>query len=91
MDPRHCYITNDGEDEGYAVITTITTFSFNPLDIDGACYDEPASGMYASADALYLSEPRYDDSSGESTRIHKFSLQGARPDYVGSAEVPGAV
>ena len=92
VDPRNCYITNDRDDEGYAVITSITTFSLsNPLDIDGACYDEPASGMYASADALYLSEPRYNDSSGESTRIHKFSLQGARPDYLGSAEVPGAV
>ena len=92
VDPRHCYITNEGESEGYAVITSITTFSLaNPLDIDGACYDEPANGIYASADALYLSEPRYSDSSGESTRIHKFSLQRARPDYAGSAEVPGAV
>ena len=92
VDPRHCYITNDGQGDGYAVITSITTFSLtNPLDIDGACYDEPASGIYASADALYLSEPRYSDLAGESTRIHKFSLQGARPDYVGSAEVPGGV
>ena len=58
--PQHCYITSDGDGGGSAVITTITTFSLaNPLDIDGACYDEPASGIYASADALYLSEPRY--------------------------------
>ena len=91
VDPRNCYISNDGDAGGYAVVTSITTFSLaNPLDINGACYDEPASGIYASADALYLSEPRYSESSGESTRIHKFSLQGTRPDYVGSAEVPGA-
>ncbi len=92
VDPRHCYITNEGDGGGNAVITSITTISLaNPLDIDGACYDEPATGIYASADALYLSEPRYSQSSGDSTRIHKFSLQGTRPDYVGSAEVPGAM
>jgi hypothetical protein len=92
VDPRHCYISNDGEGGGYAVITSITTFSLrNPLDIDGVCYDEPASGIYATADALYLSEPNASVLSGESTRVHKFSLQGARPDYLGSAEVPGAL
>jgi hypothetical protein len=92
VDPTHCYITNDDDSSGHAVITTITTFSLaNPRDIDGTCYDEPASGIYASADALYLSEPRYSQLSQDSTRIHKFSLQGARPDYVGSAEVPGAI
>jgi beta propeller domain-containing protein len=92
VDPRRCYVTSDRRGEGHAVLTTITTFSLaNPLDIDGICYDEPANGVYASRDALYVSEPRYAAGYASSTRIHKFSLRGARPRYSGSVEVPGMV
>ena len=92
VDPRLCYVGNDGSSDGYPVITSISTFSLsNPLNIDGICYDEPADGVYASTDALYVSEPRISTSISASTRIHKFTLRGARPDYSGSVEVPGAV
>jgi hypothetical protein len=92
VDPRHCYVGNDGSSDGYPVITSISTFSLaNPLDIDGICYDEQADGVYASTDALYVSEPRISTSISARTRIHKFTLHGARPDYSGSVELPGAI
>ena len=74
------------------MLTSINTFSLsNPQLIDSICYDEPANGVYASREALYISEPRYSTGISTSTRIHKFSLRGARPEYTGSAEIPGAV
>ncbi len=92
VDPRRCFVGNDGSADGYPVITSISTFSLsNPLDIDGVCYDEPADGVYASTDALYISEPRINTTISASTRIHKFSLRGARPEYSGSVELPGSV
>jgi hypothetical protein len=92
VDPRRCYVGNDGSADGYPVVTSISTFSLsNPLDIDGICYDEPADGVYASTDALYVSEPRISTSISAGMRIHKFTLRGARPDYSGSVELPGAV
>jgi len=91
VDPRNCFVTN-GEESGYAVITSITTISLSdPLDIDGVCYDEATSGAYASDDAVYLSESRFDERPRETTRIHKFSIASARPVYEGSADVPGAL
>lgn len=92
VEPRNCFVANEGASHGHAVLTSISTFSLsNPRDIDGICYDEPADGVYASREALYISEPRYSTGITASTRIHKFSLRGARPVYAGSAEVPGAV
>jgi uncharacterized secreted protein with C-terminal beta-propeller domain len=91
VDPRRCYVTN-GDPQGYAVLTTITTLSLsNPHDIEGTCYDEEASGVYASREALYVSEPNYQPGAVLKTRIHKFSLKGARAEYAGSGEVPGAL
>lgn len=91
VDPRRCYVTR-GEARGYAVLTTITTLSLsNPRDIQGTCYDQQSDGVYASRDALYVSEPRYLPGSSLKTRIHKFSLRGSRAEYAGSAEVPGAL
>jgi hypothetical protein len=90
VDPRHCYVTSDGRRSGNTVLTYVTTFSLaNPRDINGICYDEPADGVYASRESLYVSEPRYSDAG--STRIHKFSLNGPRAEYAGSVEVPGMV
>ncbi len=92
LDPRRCYIANDERRNGHAVLTSITTFSLaDPHDFSSICYDEPSNGVYASHDALYLSEPRYDTGIGHRTRIHKFSLSGARAEYSGSAELPGAL
>jgi hypothetical protein len=91
VDPRRCYVTN-GDDHGYPVLTTITTMSLsNPHDMQGTCYDQEANGVYASRGALYVSEPRYQPVSGHRTRIHKFSLEGVRAEYAGSAEVSGAL
>lgn len=91
VDARRCYVTN-GDGRGYAVLTTITTISLsNPQDIQGTCYDQEANGVYASRGALYVSEPRYQPGTGLKTRIHKFSLEGVRAEYAGSAEVPGAL
>ncbi len=91
VDPRRCYVTN-GDERGYAVLTTITTISLsNPHDIQGVCYDQETNGVYASREALYVSEPRYQPGTGLRTRIHKFSLEGVRAEYAGSAELAGAL
>jgi len=92
VDARDCYITNDDRPSGYPIITSITSFSLSdPRDNDSICYDEATDGVYASRNALYVSEPRYSAEFNTNTRIHKFSLQGARASYAGSAEVPGAL
>lgn len=91
VDPRNCFVTN-GDETGYAVITSITTISLaDPHDIDGVCYDEATSGAYASDEAVYLTESRFDEGPRETTRIHKFSIASARPVYEGSADVPGTL
>ena len=92
LDPRRCYIANDERRNGYAVLTSITTFSLaNLREPSSICYDEPSDGVYASHDALYVSEPRYGTGSSQLTRIHKFSLSGARAEYAGSVELPGTM
>jgi hypothetical protein len=95
VEPKRCYLNSDGTregDTGYPVLTNITTFSMaDPNAIDSICYDQAANGVYASQDALYISEPGFESASSTSTRIHKFSLGGARAEYAGSAEVPGAL
>lgn len=91
VDARHCYVTNSEANAGSPVLTTISTISLaEPRNFDSACYDEAANGVYASKDALYISEPRFGTGYATTTRIHKFSLRGARPSYMGSAEIPGA-
>ncbi len=95
IEPRSCYLESDSsgdEHSGYPVLTSITTFSMSdPDSVHSICYDQAADGVYASQDALYISEPRFDSTSSTRTRIHKFSLGGTRAEYSGSAEVPGAV
>jgi len=89
--PSDCYVTNTGNAQGYPVLTTITSFSMkNPLSFTSACYNEHVNGIYASASALYVSQPLMGTtSSGSATRIHKFSLTSATPAYAGSVEVKG--
>jgi len=94
--PADCYITNEPQDSGYPILTTITSFSMaSPAQLTSTCYNEEANGVYASTSALYIAQPRYDSSTstsasqGSSTRIHKFSFTGAAPAYAGSVEVPG--
>ena len=55
-----CYITNEPDLRGYAILTTITSFSMqNPGDFVNTCYNEEANGVYASTSALYVSQPRF--------------------------------
>jgi hypothetical protein len=95
IEPRRCYLESESTREkqpGYPVLTSITTFSMSDSDVvDSICYDQAADGVYASQDALYISEPRFDSTSPTRTRIHKFSLGGTHAEYSGSAEVPGAL
>jgi len=94
-----CYVTNEPDHVGYPILTTITSFSMqDPGNLVNTCYDEEADGVYASATALYVSQPRLSDpvnpaSSGfrSATRIHKFAFTAAAPVYAGSVEVPGAL
>jgi Beta propeller domain len=95
IEPQSCYLESDSsgdEHSGYPVLTSITTFSMSdPDSVHSICYDQAADGVYASQDALYISEPRFDSTSPMRTRIHKFSLGGTHAEYSGSAEVPGAL
>jgi hypothetical protein len=90
--PTRCYIANDATRAGYPVITTITMLSLqNPDAFSSTCYNEPADGVYASRAALYVSQPRAESSGATFTRIHKFALANAGPEYAGSVEVAGQV
>ena len=95
IEAQRCYLENGSNREdqsGYPVLTSITTFSMSDPDaVDSICYDQAADGVYASQDALYISEPRFNSLGATKTRIHKFSLGGARAEYSGSAEIPGAL
>lgn len=64
----------------------------------GQCFAGDAETIYASSEALYLATTHYSYENHEgvatytglpSTEIHKFSLQGTTPNYVGSGSVPG--
>lgn len=88
--PSDCYVTNDSIAQGYPTLTTITSFSMqSPGALASTCYNEEANGVYASASALYVSQPRFTLTGVTSTRIHKFAFNGAAADYAGSVEVPG--
>lgn len=55
----------------------------------GQCYVGDAETIYASSKAIYLATTHvaYDDKS--STELHKFSLDGAVPNYRGTGSVSG--
>ena len=90
LDPRRCYIANDERRNGYAVLTSITTFSLaNPHDLDSVCYDEPADGVYASHDALYLSEPRYGKGCSQQHAYPQVFAEGARRGICGLGGTAG--
>lgn len=97
VDPAKCYVTNDDNDAGYPVITSITVIPVqNPESFATVCYNEEAYGVYVSEQALYLTQQRVaqagaQTASSQRTRIHKFGLTGAAPVYNGSAEIDGLV
>jgi uncharacterized secreted protein with C-terminal beta-propeller domain len=93
VDPSRCYVTNDTNDSGYAVITSITIVPIdNPASFTTTCYNEDAYGVYMSEQALYLTQIRPTPTGrNETTRVHKFALTGASVAYRGSAEVAGVV
>jgi len=87
---RRCYVTNDDAHHGYPVITSITSFSLRaPNKFASVCYNDAADGVYVSPTALYVSQPASSFSTRQATRIHRFALAGATPNYTGSVEVPG--
>ena len=93
VDPEDCYVSSEPEDEGYAVLTSITAVPLaDPDAFRTTCYNEDAYGVYVSAAALYLTELRADTALRRSfTRIHKFALGGTSLGYRGSAEIDGQV
>ncbi len=95
FDARQCFVNDEdtSETRGYPVITSVTVFSVNdPRSSSSICYNELTSGVYVSESSLYLAEPRITDAPARAlTRIHKFSLSGALPGYVGSVEVAGSI
>jgi uncharacterized secreted protein with C-terminal beta-propeller domain len=97
VDAAQCYVTNQEVPSGYPVMTTITVIPIqNPQALSSICYNEATVGVYMSERAIYLAqqvEPSIPATTAPQTltRIHKFSIAGATPSYVGSAEIVGAV
>lgn len=93
VDPRACYIPNDGTDLAYPVITNLTAVPLdNPSAFRNTCYNTDAYGSYVSETAIYFSEfleQQLPDATR--TRIHKFALSGTDIEYRGSGEVRGQV
>ena len=90
--PESCYVTT-GDSAPYAVITSITAV---PMDDPGSfsttCYNEDASGVYVSENALYFTQHRTDTARAlDVTRIHKFALAGTSVLYRGSGDIDGVV
>ncbi|MCB1888781.1 MAG: beta-propeller domain-containing protein [Rhodocyclaceae bacterium] len=93
VDADDCFIATDAARSPHAVLTTITAI---PLDRPEAyrslCYNEEAYGLYASEDAIYLTQLIFPGSATSGrTRIHKFALDGTAADYRGSVEIAGQV
>ena len=91
--PASCYITSEPNDDGYAVITTVTAIPIDdPSGFRTLCYNEDTYGVYVSEASLYLTELRADTAVRRSfTRIHKFALADLTLAYKGSAEIEGQV
>lgn len=94
--PADCYTTNPDADQsdapGYPVLTSITAISLSdPTNPQTTCYNEQAAGVYMSSNAVYLTDVRYNNGSGDVTRVHKFAIGNGKPQYRGSAEVDGYV
>jgi uncharacterized secreted protein with C-terminal beta-propeller domain len=97
VDATQCYVANKDVPDGYPVMTTITVIPIqNPGALSSICYNEATVGVYMSERAIYLAQQversvPATTTSQTQTRIHKFSITGAAPRYVGSAEIVGAV
>ena len=93
FDPTSCFVTNedlDSDSSGYPTITSITSVPIDdPLAFTSVCYNEQASGVYVSDQAIYLTDVRYGTATSGVTRIHKFGLESSGISYRGSAEVGG--
>src|SRR5690606_23906776 len=54
VDSQSCYVADEDDERGYAVLTTIVAVPIgNPSAVRTACYDEDAYGVYVSPSALY--------------------------------------
>ncbi len=98
---ENCYYTGQ-KDAKYEQLSIISLLA---IDLDeteltprGQCFIGDAETVYASANAIYLATTQYQYSDelseliyegSPSTEIHKFSLDGAQTNYVGSASIEG--
>ncbi|HJR69712.1 MAG TPA: beta-propeller domain-containing protein [Gammaproteobacteria bacterium] len=91
--PERCYVANGPNDEGNAIITSVTAVPIGDPDaFRTVCYNEATYGTYVSDTALYLTEMRADTATRRSrTRIHKLALGDSAFTYEGSAEIEGLV
>lgn len=61
IDPVDCFVSNDDGAASSPVFTSITVVSVNnPSGYRTVCYNEESTGVYMSADSLYLTQPRPD-------------------------------
>ena len=91
--PERCYIPTDPTEAGYSVLTSITAVPLDdPENFSTTCYSQDAYGVYVSENSLYFTQFRPDVAlARDTTRIHKFALQGTEVRYRGSAAIVGTV
>ncbi|WP_158224678.1 beta-propeller domain-containing protein [Agaribacterium haliotis] len=98
FEANNCMALNDKADAliGQATLTTVTAIELNaPEQTRSYCIAAPASGVYISANSLYLTAPGLDWEK-QQTSIHKFALaansaEQSALNYRGSATVEGAL
>ncbi|HSW45267.1 MAG TPA: beta-propeller domain-containing protein [Phycisphaerae bacterium] len=79
--------------DGYGITTAITIDLDNPsATFDSTAITADAGVIYASPQALYVTDTKYDWESNGSrtdTMVHKLAFTDSGTDYVGSGLVPG--
>lgn len=82
------------EPDGYSITTIVTIDTSQPTaEFKSAGVTAEAGVIYASTEALYVTDPEYSSFNYDGTRlntgIHKFALTDAGPVYKGSGSVEG--
>lgn len=86
---ENCFVPEQNGAEFWPSIITITAVTLsNPTEPSSSCAMASGAGLYASTEALYLTQSQYSDDSNK-TQIHKFALSSTGATYRGSGEVEG--
>jgi len=85
---ENCVVPQSGGSDWPSIITITAISLTNPTSPSSTCAMASNAGLYASTNALYLSQTDYNDGVS-TTRIHKFAFTSNGATYSGSGEVDG--